>query len=136
MPLAAVLWNGGSSFGGVIAFIFADLLVIPVLNIYRKYYGWRTAGFLLVTMYAAMVTAALAVEGIFGVAGVIPHEHKARIVEALVRWNYTTIFNIVFGVLSAMLLTRFFRTGGVKLIRVTNCRRRKSLSLASRFPYV
>ena len=120
VPLAAVLWNGGSSFGGVIAFIFSDLLVIPVLNIYRKYYGLRMTGFLLVTMYAAMVASALIVEGIFGAAGLIPHEHKARIVETSVHWNYTTVLNIIFGALSAMLLVRFFRTGGVKMIRMMN----------------
>ncbi len=62
IPLAAVLWNGGISFGGVIAFIFADLIVIPVLNIYRKYYGLKMAGFLFVTFYAAMAVAALIVE--------------------------------------------------------------------------
>jgi uncharacterized membrane protein YraQ (UPF0718 family) len=120
VPLAAVLWNGGSSFGGVIAFIFADLLVVPILNIYRKYYGWRTAGFLLITMYAAIVVAALVVEGVFGAAGLIPHEHKARIIEAAVQWNYTTILNVIFGALSALLLVRFFRTGGVKMIRIMN----------------
>src|ERR687892_2697568 len=62
VPLAAVLWNGGISFGGVLAFIFADLIVLPILDIYRKYYGWRTAGFLLVSFYAAMVAAGLIVE--------------------------------------------------------------------------
>src|SRR5436190_441752 len=46
VPLAAILWNGGISFGGVLAFIFADLIVLPILDIYRKYYGWRMAGFL------------------------------------------------------------------------------------------
>ena len=51
MPLAAVLWNGGISFGGVLAFIFADLIILPIINIYRKYYGVRMAGFLLVTFY-------------------------------------------------------------------------------------
>jgi uncharacterized protein len=55
VPLAAVLWNGGISFGGVLAFIFADLIVLPILDIYRKYYGWRMAAFLLVTFYATMV---------------------------------------------------------------------------------
>jgi uncharacterized membrane protein YraQ (UPF0718 family) len=120
VPLAAVLWNGGSSFGGVIAFIFSDLLVIPILNIYRKYYGLKMTAFLLVTMYAAMVAAALAVEGLFGLAGLIPHVHKTRIVEASVSWNYTTILNLIFGVLSALLLLRFFRTGGVKMIRKMN----------------
>lgn len=120
VPLAAVLRNGGSSFGGVIAFIFSDLLVIPVLNIYRKYYGLRMTGFLLVTMYTAMVAAALTVEGIFGGAGLIPDEHKARIIEASIQWNYTTILNIIFGALSALLLVRFFRTGGVKMLRIMN----------------
>src|ERR1700731_3450715 len=66
IPLAAVLWNGGISFGGVIAFIFADLIVIPILNIYRKYYGLKMAGFLFVTFYVAMVVAALIVDLIFG----------------------------------------------------------------------
>jgi uncharacterized membrane protein YraQ (UPF0718 family) len=120
VPLAAVLWNGGSSFGGVIAFIFADLLVIPILNIYRKYYGLRTTAFLLVTMYVAMVAAALVVESIFGAVGLVPHEHKARIVEASVRWNYTTILNLVFAALSALVLARFFKTGGVKMLKMMN----------------
>ena len=57
VPLAAVLWNGGSSFGGVLAFIYADLIVLPILNIYRKYYGLRISVFLLVTMYASMAVA-------------------------------------------------------------------------------
>src|SRR5579871_2258275 len=118
VPLAAVLWNGGSSFGGVVAFIFADLLVIPVLNIYRKYYGLRMTGFLLVTMYVSMVVAAFAVEGLFGLAGLVPHEHKARIVEATVTWNYTTILNIIFGALSMLLVIRFFRTGGIKMLQM------------------
>src|SRR5205823_11574742 len=62
VPLAAVLWNGGISFGGVIAFIFADLIVIPILNIYRKYYGGRVSLFLFATFYAAMALAGFAVE--------------------------------------------------------------------------
>jgi uncharacterized membrane protein YraQ (UPF0718 family) len=62
VPLAAVLWNSGISFGGVIAFIFADLIVLPILNIYRKYYGLRVAAFLFVTFYTAMVGASFAVE--------------------------------------------------------------------------
>jgi uncharacterized protein len=66
IPLAAVLWNGGISFGGVLAFILADLIVLPILNIYRKYYGLKMAAFLLVTFYVAMAAAALAVEGLSG----------------------------------------------------------------------
>src|SRR5947207_13491990 len=60
VPLAAVLWNGGISFGGVISFIFADLIILPILNIYRKYYGRRMALFILGTFYATMVAAGYA----------------------------------------------------------------------------
>ena len=82
VPLAAVLWNGGISFGGVLAFIFADLLVLPILDIYRKYYGWRMAGFLLVTFYATMAGAALIVEFLFQGLGLVPTERDAKVVEA------------------------------------------------------
>jgi uncharacterized membrane protein YraQ (UPF0718 family) len=87
VPLAAVLWNGGISFGGVIAFIFADLIVLPILDMYRRYYGWRMAAYLLVTFYAAMVTAGLLVELLFGALGLVPEQRAARIVEASVTWN-------------------------------------------------
>jgi uncharacterized membrane protein YraQ (UPF0718 family) len=90
IPLAAVLWNGGISFGGVIAFIFADLIVLPILDIYRKYYGPRMAGFLFATFYIAMAAAALIVELIFALFGLIPVERSARVVEASITWNYTT----------------------------------------------
>jgi uncharacterized protein len=118
VPLAAVLWNGGISFGGVIAFIFADLIVLPILNIYRKYYGLRVAGFLLVTFYAAMVGAALIVEFAFQAAGLVPEERNAKIVEASVTWNYTTILNIIFLALAALLVWRFVRTGGPPMLRM------------------
>jgi len=88
IPLAAVLWNGGISFGGVIAFIFADLIVLPILNIYRKYYGLKVARFLF-AFYAAMTGAALIVELIFGAVGLVPEQRHARVVEASVSWNYT-----------------------------------------------
>src|SRR6201998_4013448 len=74
VPLAAVLWSGGISFSGVIAFIFADLIVIPILLIYRKYYGTRMAGFLFATFYVATAGAALIVEVVFGMLGLIPAE--------------------------------------------------------------
>jgi uncharacterized membrane protein YraQ (UPF0718 family) len=90
IPLAAVLWNGGISFGGVIAFIFADLIVLPILDIYRKYYGLKMAGFLLVTFYLAMAGVALIVEAIFAILGLIPAQRHARVVEASLTWNYTT----------------------------------------------
>src|SRR5260370_20134107 len=118
VPLAAVLWNGGSSFGGVIAFIYADLLVIPILNIYRKYYGAKMMAFLFVTMFASMSAAALVIEFVFQALHLIPHERHAKIVEASISMNYTTILNIVFLALAALLLWRFFTTGGVKMLRM------------------
>jgi uncharacterized protein len=120
VPLAAVLWNGGISFGGVIAFIFADLIVLPILNIYRKYYGLRVASFLLVTFYAAMVGAALGIELLFQAVGLVPEERNAKIVEASVTWNYTTVLNILFLGLAVVLVWRFVRTGGLPMLRMMN----------------
>jgi uncharacterized membrane protein YraQ (UPF0718 family) len=120
IPLAAVLWNGGISFGGVLAFILADLIVLPILNIYRKYYGLKMAAFLLVTFYVAMAAAALAVEGLFGVLGFIPRERQARVVEASITWNYTTWLNIGFLLLPALLVWWFVKTGGIIMLRIMN----------------
>jgi len=120
IPLAAVLWNGGISFGGVIAFIFADLIVLPILNIYRKYYGLKMAGFLFVTFYAAMAVAALVVETIFGALGLIPAQRNARVVEASVSWDYTTWLNIAFLILAGLLVWRFLKTGGPAMLRMMN----------------
>jgi uncharacterized protein len=122
IPLAAVLWNGGISFGGVIAFIFADLIVLPVLNIYRKYYGMRMAGFLFVTFYTAMAGAALIVEVIFSLLGLVPTERNARVVGTSVAWNYTSWLNITFLLLAALLIWRFLRTGGPAMLRMMNNR--------------
>ena len=120
IPLAAVLWNGGISFGGVIAFIFADLIVLPILNIYRKYYGLKMAGFLFATFYVAMAVAALIVDLIFGAFALIPTEHKAQVVEASITWNYTSWLNLAFLVLAAFLVWRFLKTGGPAMLRMMN----------------
>jgi uncharacterized membrane protein YraQ (UPF0718 family) len=120
VPLAAVLWNGGISFGGVIAFIFADLIVLPILDIYRRYYGWKMAGFLFVTFFAAMASAALAIELPFEALGLIPEERGAKVVEASVTWNYTTVLNIAFLALAAVLVWRFVRTGGLPMLKAMN----------------
>lgn len=117
IPLAAVLWNGGISFGGVVAFIFADLLVLPILDIYRKYYGWKMMALIAVTFYAAMALAALGIDFAFGALGLIPAVHHARVVEAAFRWNYTSLLNIAFLVLAAGLSWRFLRTGGPAMLR-------------------
>ena len=105
IPLAAVLWNGGISFGGVVAFIFADLIILPILNIYRKYYRLRMAGFLFVTFYAAMAPAALIVDRIFRSLALIPSERQARVVEASIAWNYTTWLNLAFLILAGLLIS-------------------------------
>jgi uncharacterized membrane protein YraQ (UPF0718 family) len=120
IPLAAVLWNGGISFGGVVAFIFADLIVLPILNIYRKYYGFKMAGFLFATFYAAMAVAALIVDLIFGGLGIIPSEHKARVVQASITWDYTTWLNLTFLTLAGLLVWRFLKTGGPAMLRMMN----------------
>jgi uncharacterized protein len=120
IPLAAVLWNGGISFGGVIAFIFADLIVLPILDIYRKYYGLKMAAFLLVTFYAAMAVAAFVVEIAFGSLGLIPQGRNALVVEAAITWNYTTWLNIIFLLLAAALVRRFMKTGGPEMLRMMN----------------
>jgi uncharacterized membrane protein YraQ (UPF0718 family) len=118
VPLAAVLWNGGISFGGVVSFIFADLIVLPILNIYRKYYGRRVSLYLLATFYAAMVFAGLVVEILFGALGLIPDERDAKVVEASVTWNYTTFLNLIFIALSTVLVVRFLRTDGPAMLRM------------------
>src|SRR5215211_4949225 len=118
VPLAAVLWNGGISFGGVIAFIFADLIVLPILDIYRRYYGLRMAAYLLVTFYAAMVAAGLVVELLFDAVGLVPQQRAAKVVEAAITWNYTTILNLVFLAVAAVLVVRFLRTGGPAMLRM------------------
>jgi len=118
VPLAAVLWNGGISFGGVISFLFADLIILPILNIYRKYYGLKVAGILFAVFYTSMALAALAVEGIFGPLRLIPQEHHATIMQESVRWNYTSVLNLAFLVVSAVFLIRFLKTGGPEMLRV------------------
>jgi uncharacterized membrane protein YraQ (UPF0718 family) len=112
VPLAAVLWNGGISFGGVLAFIFADLLILPIIDIYRRYYGWRMAAFIVATFYASMVAAGLIVEFLFQGLGLTPTERDAKVVTARVAWNYSTYLNIVFLAVAAVLIWRYFRRGG------------------------
>jgi uncharacterized protein len=118
VPLAAVLWNGGISFGGVVAFLFADLIVLPILDIYRKYYGLKVSVFLLAIFYVSMALAALAVEFIFGALHLIPQQRSVQIMEESIHWNYTTVLNIIFLMLAAVLVIRFLRTGGPEMLRM------------------
>ena len=96
VPMAAALWHGGISFGGVISFVFADLVAFPLLLVYRKYYGTRMALRLFVWFYAVMATAGLAVEGIFSGLGLVPSDRPKTIVMTHFSWNYTTFLNIAF----------------------------------------
>jgi len=116
IPLAAVLWNGGISFGGVIAFIYADLIVLPIIDIYRKYYGWKAAGFIVAVFYVAMAVAALVIEFLFHGLGLIPKQRSAHIVETSITFNYTTVLNVIFLAIAAFLVVRFLRTGGPKML--------------------
>jgi uncharacterized membrane protein YraQ (UPF0718 family) len=117
VPLAAVLWNGGISFGGVISFIFADLIILPIIVIYRKYYGTRMALFLTGTFYLTMVAAGYVIEALFTPLHLVPRgERHASVGDDGITWNYTTWLNIVFLILAAVLVWRFFTTGGRQML--------------------
>ena len=117
VPLAVVLWSGGISFGGVISFIFADLIILPILNIYRKYYGGRTSLYLLAVSYAAMALAGFLIGGAFQLLGLAPTNHHVTVFETRPSWNYTTFLDIAFLVLMAVLAWRFVTTGGIEMLR-------------------
>jgi uncharacterized membrane protein YraQ (UPF0718 family) len=120
VPLAAVLWRGGISFGGVVSFIFADLIIIPILDIYRKYYSWKVMVYILVTFYITMAAAGYVIEFLFEALGIIPQNRNMAAITEGIHWNYTTILNIIFLVLAAILLIRFIRTGGLPMLKMMN----------------
>ena len=122
VPLAAVLWNNGISFGGVISFIFADLVILPILSIKRRYYGRRMTVFLFVTFYAAMAAAGIIVELLFAALGLIPHERNALVAEPSLSLNYTTVLNVAFLALSGVLLIRAWRTGGFAMLAMMDAK--------------
>jgi len=117
VPLAVVLWNGGISFGGVISFLFADLIILPILNIYRKYYGGRAALYLLAVSFAAMALAGFLVGGAFQLLGLAPTNHHVTVFETRPSWNYTTYLDIAFLLLMAVMAWRFITTGGIEMLR-------------------
>ena len=111
VPIAAVLWAGGISFGGVIAFIFADLIVIPIILIYRKYYGDAFALRITALMFVTIVLAALVVDLLFSGAGLIPHVRPSRAeIFGQIKPDYKLVTNllgaIIFGVLFALTIRR------------------------------
>ena len=118
VPLALILWNGGISFGEVVAFLFADLLIIPILNIYRKYYGGRMTLFLFGAFYFAMVVSAIVVELVFSRIGLVPTVRGLSTVSLHITVNYTTVLNIIFLIIVGPLSIRFVRTGGPQVMRM------------------
>jgi uncharacterized protein len=118
VPLAAVLWNGGISFGGVVAFVFADLIILPILDMYRKYYGGRMAIYLLVVSYAAMALAGFAIGLAFKALGIVPVHHVVVALTSPPALNYTSVLNGIFLAVIALLGWRFLRTGGLEMLRM------------------
>jgi hypothetical protein len=96
VPLAAALWQHGVSFGGVVAFVFADLISAPLLLIYRKLYGGRLTLRLVATLWIVMSVSGLATEGIFRAVGGIPNQRPRLIAPEHFAWDYTTVLNIIF----------------------------------------
>jgi uncharacterized membrane protein YraQ (UPF0718 family) len=113
VPLAAVLWSGGISFGGVMAFIFADLIVLPIVVAYRKYYGTEFALRITALMFVTMVLAALIVDGLFSLVGLIPSARPARAdVFGSVQLDYKLVLNVVGLAVFASLTYLTVRGGG------------------------
>ncbi|HVA22056.1 MAG TPA: permease, partial [Candidatus Micrarchaeia archaeon] len=96
VPLAAVLWNGGLSFGGVVSFVFADLIIVPILLIYRRYYGLRMAAFIFASFYLTMTLAGYVVELVFGSLGLVPTTRGAQVLAPSISLDYTTWLNVIF----------------------------------------
>ncbi len=119
IPLAAVLWAGGISFGGVISFLFADLIVLPILNIYRKYYGRKVTFYLSAIFYLAMAGAGYVIEVLFNLFKLIPERTTSVLMENI-SWNYTSWLNIIFLFLTGVLLWRFFKTKGPEMLKMMN----------------
>jgi uncharacterized protein len=119
VPLAAVLWRGGISFGGVVSFIFADLIVLPILDIYRKYYGRQVALYILATFYVTMAAAGYVIDVLFSALRIIPTQRDNNTVFTEgPTLNYTTVLNIAFLVLAAVLVWQFLRTGGPEMLKM------------------
>jgi len=118
VPLAAVLWNGGISFGGVISFIFADLIILPIVDIHRRYYGGRMSLYLLGVSYLAMALAGLLIELAFQALGIVPAHFQVTVLESRPEWNLTAFLNLGFLLIVAVLGWRFLTTGGRDMLRM------------------
>jgi uncharacterized protein len=113
IPLAAVLWSGGGSFGGVVAFIFADLIIVPIVNVYRKYYGARFAALLTGVMFGAMIVAALAVDAVFSLLQLVPTKRPSieSVTDRPLAWNYTSVLDLLFAGVFVALIGLTLRRG-------------------------
>jgi uncharacterized protein len=121
VPLAAVLWKGGISFGGVVSFIFADLIVLPLLNIYRKYYGWKVALYIFGVFYIAMAGRGYLVEILFSLLNIIPsNKNMEAVMMQGISLNYTTYLNIFFIIIAIILFIRFLTTKGMEMLKEMN----------------
>jgi uncharacterized membrane protein YraQ (UPF0718 family)/YHS domain-containing protein len=131
VPLAAVLWRGGASFSGVIAFLFADLVIPPLIVVYRKYYGGRFAARLVILLFVSMVGAALIVEALFGLSGLIPAAAAARNTDLFsgVHANYTLVLNALGLALSVGLFALTARRGATDPVCGMTVDRAKALRL-------
>jgi uncharacterized membrane protein YraQ (UPF0718 family) len=104
VPMAAVLWGAGISFGGVLAFLYADLIVLPLLDVYRRYYGWKMAAYIGAVFYTTMVLAALAMDVLFNALGWVPARDPDIRGEVMhFSLDYTFWLNLAFGALAAAL---------------------------------
>jgi hypothetical protein len=112
VPLAAVLWSGGISFAGVMAFIFADLIVLPILAAYHKYYGWSFALRITALMFVTMVLAALIVDLAFSGLGLIPDARPTtEDVFGTIELDYKAALNAVAAIVFAALFAITIRSG-------------------------
>ncbi len=120
VPMAALLWQQGMSFDGVLSFLFADLLVLPLLDIYRKYYGLKMAAFLAISFYISMVIAAYFCQWLFLSLGICPVHSSEMVVTHGLVFYYTSFLNLVAFALSVLLLRRFYKTGGMAMLSEMN----------------
>jgi len=130
VPLAAVLWSGGIGFGGVMAFIFADLIVLPIIAIYRKYYGWAFAIRITALMFVTMVAAALLVDGIFTALGLVPDTRPTRDdIFGAIQLDYKLVLNAVGLVIFLALFGLTMRRGATDPVCGMKVDRAKALRL-------
>ncbi len=97
VPFAVALWTGGVSFAGVIAFVYSDLITIPVLNVYRKYYGWKVMLYILAVFFVTMATSGFLMEELFDILGIIPEvvESQSATEQEYFALDYTFWLNLL-----------------------------------------